>query len=73
MLPILRIHLRQEVWLAGSAWLAAAQFREDEVACFYIGLVAAKAGSVLRFIDRCAVDKPAEAPASGGRVFFLNP
>jgi hypothetical protein len=70
MLSILPIHLRQEVWLAGSAWRLRRQSRKDEVVCFYIGLAAGKAGSLLRFIDRSAVDKPAEAPASGGRVFF---
>jgi hypothetical protein len=37
--------------------------------CGYIGLLAAKAGSV-RFIGRSAIDKPAEVPVSGGRVFF---
>ena len=44
--------------------------RKDDVMPLYVGLVAGEAGSVLRFVDRFAVDESAEAPTARGGVFL---
>jgi hypothetical protein len=72
MFPILRIRLRHEVSRVGPLGQLLHPSRENEVVCFYIGLVAGEAGSALRLVDRSAVDKPAEAAASAGRIFFFE-
>src|SRR6185437_3793253 len=49
--------------------LSTCKSREDEIMIAGMGLVTGEACSVLRLVDRLAVDEPAKAPAAGRGVF----
>jgi hypothetical protein len=70
MVPSLRIRLRHEVSLIEPTDWRWRPSRENKVVCFYIGLAAGEAGSVLRLAGRFAVDRPAEAQPPPAAYFF---